>query len=113
MRGASTYGWICLLFFVSCQEAAAPQVLESHKMIDILTEIRILEGSYSAVVGKPDTLKPYMSKYYQLIFDQYQVSPDFYYQSYDYYMAHPEQMEWIEDSVINRISDRLNRLQHP
>ena len=113
MSQAFKYGWMCLLWIVSCREVAAPNVLEAQKMIDILTEIRILEGSYSAVVAKPDTLKPYMSKYYQLIFDQYQVSPDFYYKSYDYYMSHPDQMEWIEDSVINRISDRLNRLQHP
>lgn len=95
----------------SCQEPIQEAPLQPAEMINVLTDIRILEGSYAAAVTKPDTLRPYMSKYYDQLFAKHGIDHDRYYKAYDYYMSRPDLMEAIEDSVINRISDRLNKTQ--
>jgi hypothetical protein len=99
------------LLLLDCQNVEAPKVMGMVPFIDVLTEVRILEGSYAAIVTKPDTIKPYMSAQYDAIFQKYGVDHHTYYQAYEYYLAQPQLMEEIEDSVINRISDRLNALQ--
>ncbi|MEN9640777.1 MAG: hypothetical protein RLZZ262_2646 [Bacteroidota bacterium] len=95
----------------SCGTPEAEAPLSLPQMIDVLTEVRILEGSYAAIVTKPDTLRPYMSTYYEQIFARHGIDHEKYYKAYDYYMSRPDVMEAIEDSVINRISNQLNNYQ--
>ena len=101
----------CCCAFWGCSEQVQEPPLTVPQMIDVLTDVRILEGAYSAAVTKPDTLRPYMAKYYDQVFARHGMDYERYYKAYDYYMSRPEIMESIEDSVINRISDRLNSHQ--
>lgn len=104
---------ICAICFGywGCSEPVQEPPLTVSQMVDVLTDVRILEGAYSAAVTKPDTLRPYMSEYYKQVFTRHGLDYEQYYKAYDYYMSRPEMMEAIEDSVINRISDRLNNKQ--
>jgi hypothetical protein len=99
------------VLLLQCQSPEAPKVMAVGSFIDVLTEVRILEGSYAAIVTKPDTIKPYMSAQYDAVFRKFGVDHQTYYQAYEYYLSQPQLMEGIEDSVINRIGDRLNALQ--
>jgi Domain of unknown function (DUF4296) len=101
-----------MLLLASCQDATMPAPLEKSKMVDVMADIRILEGSYAAMVTKPDTLRPYMAKYYAHVFERHHITHEQYIQAYQYYMAQPVEMEAIEDSVINRITAQLNALQN-
>jgi hypothetical protein len=102
-----------VLLALGCQEREVHAPIDMDKMINVMVDVRTLEGSYSAIVGKPDTIRPLMIGYYDRVFAKHQITHDDYRKALDYYYARPLLMEGIEDSVINRLSDRLNKLQQP
>jgi Domain of unknown function (DUF4296) len=100
-----------VLLALGCQDQEVQAPIDSDKMINILVDVRTLEGSYSAIVGKPDTVRPLMKGYYDHVFAKHGITHEDYLNALGYYYGRPLLMEGIEDSVINRLSDRLNKLQ--
>ena len=92
-------------------------LLTEHEMIDILTDVQIIEADInyqksqekdqkeedSVEIVPKDYLKMSREYYYQL-FAHYGITDSIFSQNMRYYTEHPEVLERIMDSVTNRLA---------
>ncbi len=86
-------------------------LIPQEKFVDVLLDVRLLEGAYSTKVSKPDTIKMKMEAYYQSLFDKHGISKLQFTTSEEYYMKNGSVLLSIEDSVMEKLN-RLNNLQN-
>ena len=100
-----------LLFLMSCNdnktEATAPSVLLSEqKMIEVITDVQIIEQSINYRRGKNIKTKNLKTKGFDAVFSHYGITDSIFYENLDYYNNNPETMKGIMDSV-NAIFGRM------
>lgn len=88
-----------------------PDLIPQEKFVDVLFDVRLLEGAYSTKVSKPDTIKMKMEAYYQSLFDKHGISKLQFITSEEYYMKNSNLLLSIEDSVMEKLNS-LNTTQN-
>jgi hypothetical protein len=83
---------------------APADLIAQEKFVDVMVDVRLLEGAYSARVAKPDTIKPYMNAYYNNLFTKHGISKEQFKTSYAYYLQQENTMVNIEDAVIEKLN---------
>lgn len=81
------------------------QLLSEKQMIDILTDVHIVEGAKIGRKIMGDTLM--MDAYYRKIFSKHKIDKKQLDENYRYYSSDPEKMDGIYEKVL----DNLNKLQ--
>jgi len=102
------YGFLIigLLGFTNCNSkkvAPPPNLIPEDQMINLLIDIRSLEGAYSVKYREVDTSKQKIGTYYQSIFQEQGVTTEQFISSYSYY-TQGEKMLGIENSVMEALS---------
>ena len=111
---------ISLLFVLVCgcahkDKGFIPErVLSEHEMIDIMTDVQIIEAdiNYRKTQEKeadntPMDYRQLTQSYYDQLFEHYGITDSVFSQNMRYYTERPDQLEKIMDSVFQR----LTRLQ--
>ncbi|MFN0031392.1 MAG: DUF4296 domain-containing protein [Flavobacteriales bacterium] len=104
---------ICFMLFFACSDAqvqAPANLIEQNKFVEVLVDVRLLEGSYSAKVQRPDTIRSKMTGYYQTLFDKHGISKEQFVSSYNYYLQRNAEMIGMEDSVMMRLQSMSKSL---
>jgi hypothetical protein len=105
--------------FFSCTEkrkSAPTDLIGPDQFADILVDVRLLEGSYSAKYRRVDSSDYNIESYYQRLYQDHGITRDRFLSSYAYYTADLPEMMKIEDVVINKLTtllvkqDSLNRV---
>lgn len=103
-----------LIFLVACQGSKAPKgIINKERMIGLLTEIHIVDGSMYSVMQVPDTLYKYGMDKYLVMFKKYHTDSAQFRKSFKYYSANPDMMQGIYEQVSANIklkSDSVNKL---
>lgn len=93
-----------LLILMSCNdkktEATAPSVLLSEQqMIDVITDVQIIEQAINYRRGKNIKTNNLKTKGFEAIFSHHGITDSIFLENLDYYNNNPEIMKGIMDSV--------------
>ena len=117
MKNFFLFVLITLAFWISAcngnnskQEVVAP--IAQDKFIEVLTDVRLLEATYTLRYQRIDSVGGLMNGYYKQVWEKHKTNQKDFEESYLAYVKNPSVMEVIEDSVITRLqrmSGALNR----
>jgi Domain of unknown function (DUF4296) len=98
------------LFISSCGKKTAVQepTIAEDKFVDVLTDVRLLEGYYSIKFQSVDSQAGKLSSYYQHLFDRHGITQQQFEENYRIYFMDFDRMNRIEDSVMAHL-DRMPR----
>lgn len=98
-----------ILAVLSCEEKKIeipPDILPADKMVSILIDIHLVEGSFSQKNLPRDTAIFLFREYEKDLFLKHKISDSTYRKSLDFYSAHPALMEKIYEQVVDSLSLR-------
>ena len=94
-----------LLLLMSCGDkqtkVTAPNVLLSEpQMVEIMTDVYILENAINHRRGKSISTNNLKTKGYEALFEHYGITDSVFYENVDYYNDNPIVMKRVMDSVL-------------
>ena len=94
-----------LLLLVSCDnkqtKVTAPNVLLSEpQMVEIMTDVYILENAINYRRGKSISTNNLKTKGYEALFNHYGITDSVFFENMDYYNDNPVLMKRVMDSVV-------------
>lgn len=94
-----------LLLLMSCgnkqTKVTAPNVLLSEpQMVEIMTDVYILENAINHRRGKSISTNNLKTKGYEALFEHYGITDSVFYENMDYYNDNPVVMKRVMDSVL-------------
>ena len=94
-----------LLILMSCgnkqTKVTAPNVLLSEpQMVEIMTDVYILENAINHRRGKSISTNNLKTKGYESLFEHYGITDSVFYENVDYYNDNPVVMKRVMDSVL-------------
>ena len=95
-----------LLFSCGGKSEQFRNALPPETMINMMTDLRILEGRVSVLNLGDDSAQNLYKELEKRIFDKYQVDSLTYVKSYQYYLLRPEEALFIADAVIDSLKVR-------
>jgi Domain of unknown function (DUF4296) len=100
-----------VMFLFACKEKTdhkrvVEPTMEKDQFINMLVDMRLLEGAYAIRYQRVDSTKGLMNAYYDQIFNKYGVDRDVFRNNYLAYSSSTVEMVAIEDSVLARL-DRI------
>jgi uncharacterized protein DUF4296 len=103
-----------ILFLCACGGISVPSgIIEPDRMVALLTEVHIADGSMYNTVQVPDSLYKYGTEKYLLIFKNFGTDSLQFKKSMKYYSNRPEVLVKIYDQVTTNLkqkSDSLNKI---
>jgi hypothetical protein len=112
--------YITLFFSVTfllsaCKGGKTPgEIINHDRMISLLTELHIVDGSVLSVPQFPDSLYKYGTGRYLVLFEKYHTDSVQFKKSLKYYTTKPVELQSIYDQVLVNLkqkTDSLNKLQ--
>jgi hypothetical protein len=97
-----------ILFFSDCKrkEQSVPSVIiPEEKMVEILTDIRLAEGSYKVLIENGVSANDYIDSSYRFIYQSHQITSKQMDTSMKYYSMNPDNMEKMLKKVSLRIEE--------
>lgn len=96
-----------LLFFTlsSLQHKFAPELLSQNQMVAILVDLELAKAMVGYYTDDEATASQLLDENVHLIYRVYDVTPDTFQKSYQYYLTHLEIMREIYDEVIERLEE--------
>ncbi|MGY3212180.1 DUF4296 domain-containing protein [Mucilaginibacter sp. HD30] len=99
-----------LFLFMSCKQDKTPgDIIEKDKMVHMLSDVHIINGSLSSHVAK-DSLYKYGTNRYGLLFKKYGVDSALFNKSVAYYAGRPDEMTELYDSVTVVLQFKIDSL---
>lgn len=110
MRLTGKLGLIAMvitLLCCSCEKERKPQdVMNEDQMIDFLIEVYLAEARLSTKIFNRDSAQLIFDPYEKLLLQRKGINDSILKKSYDYYIAHPDEMRDVMDAVIDSLSLR-------
>jgi hypothetical protein len=105
-----------LIFLIACGGKKTPEgIIGQEKMVNLLTDIHIVDGSMYSVLQMPDSLYKYGADKYFTIFKKYHTDSVQFKNSFRYYADNPEKLQAMYEQItisIKQKSDSLNKLNN-
>ena len=97
-----------LLFFFYCSspEQKNADILDEKKMQEVLMDLNFAESSIEMQNQHSDSSKILLLKYYRQILHHHQITPQQLFNSFDYYLLHPDKMDAMYQDMINELSKK-------
>lgn len=96
---------LILLFFISCSEKLPKGILAKDKMVNLLTDIHLIDGYGMTMM--PDSNAVKIPQLYQSVFKKYDTDSVQFRKSMEYYAQQPVEL----DSMYNAVTRRLERME--
>lgn len=97
--------YFTLIFLTACTNNASKQgIIKPEKMVDVLTDIHLVDGYISSFM-QSDTLKQRASSYYTAIYKHYKIDSLTYKKSLQFYSKDPKLLDTIYFQVERRLED--------
>jgi len=100
------------LLLLSCKsnEEIPEGILTQQEMVDILIDIRIIEGKVSVLSVGRDSSNVMFAKLEQDVFEKHDMDSLVYRESYQYYMNKPELYLLVNDIVLDSLKVMQERI---
>lgn len=107
MVGVLVVGLILSIGGQSCQEDKRPaEVLSKKEMVRVLADIYLAEEKVGRMGITRDSVEKLFPLFKERIFAKAEVQDSVFKKSLDYYMAHPDELEFIYTAVVDTLSFR-------
>lgn len=111
MRKYITLFFLILIFLPACKGDRNSAAIISHdRMINLLTDVHIADGSLYEVMQSPDTLYKYGIAKYINLFKSYHTDTAGFRKSMDYYSKRPEELIVMYDQVLKNLKMKSDSL---
>lgn len=96
---------LCVMALAACHRDKVPSGVMSYEtMVAFTTEAYLIEGySVGIVSHQRDTLSYVITEAYDSLYRKYNITPEIYDLSLDYYVHHPREMEAIQRDVLKQL----------
>lgn len=102
----------CLILAVSCKKQTAPTgILSQPEMADWMVKIYLAESRVSTMSIPRDSVYKLFMPYRDSIMKHSNIPDSTLKKSYQYYFAHPVEMEGVYDIIIDSLNLREQRLR--
>lgn len=109
------FHYIIIALFVSAcaskKESPPKDLISENEMINLLVDIRLLEGAYSVKYREIDTSDFKIGSYYKKLFSEHGLTSEQFASSYTYYSKQDGKMPELENKVIEKLSETQARLE--
>jgi hypothetical protein len=107
MVGVFVLGLFLSIGCQSCKEDKKPdEVLSKKAMVRVLTEIYLTEEKVGRMGITRDSIEEIFPLFKERIFAKAAITDSVFKMSMDYYMAHPEELEFIYTALVDTLSFR-------
>ena len=107
--------FLILLFFISCnqpsQKSEGKEKLSKQKMVEVLLDVHLAEASYNAIDRTEKNSQQELLNQYSEIFKEHKISGNDFYDTYDYYLSHPDVMDSVYSELVSRITTLQGQLK--
>ena len=101
-------GLICVLtiiiFITSCQDRRPADVLSKKEYADYLVDVYLAEAKINTLAITPDSAMKLFQPFEQSLLQKFGKSDSVIQKTYQYYLAHPEQLEEVFTAVIDTLN---------
>lgn len=106
---------LCAIFLTACgsKDTVVPPetLLTEAQMIDILTDVQVIEGDLNFRRSEGENIQGRSSLYYSQLFEHYGITDSIFNDNLLYYTDKPAILERITDSVYNRLAKVQDKLK--
>lgn len=97
----------CLLFLSlsSVQQKLFSELLTQDQMVSILVDLEVAKAIVGYYTDDKATASQLLKENARLIYESYDITPDTFQKSYQYYLTHLEMLKQIYDEVIVRLEE--------
>jgi hypothetical protein len=81
------------------------------KMVDLLTEIHLVEGSVTPMLLQSDSATQYVMNNYNFLFKKYNTDQDKFKETMHYYVQHPKELDKVYEQVIENLSKMQSEIK--
>jgi hypothetical protein len=98
-------------FLFSCKGDKTPEGLINHdRMIGLLTEVHLVDGSMYSVSQNPDSLYKYGTDRYLTLFKKFHTDSVQFKKSLQYYATQPAELQTIYEMVQEELKNKTDSL---
>ncbi|WP_148041378.1 DUF4296 domain-containing protein [Rufibacter immobilis] len=101
---------LSILFSCAEDKAKPADLIAGEKMANILVDIHLQEAVIGRTIHHYDTSRAAYKQAHKQILKRHAISDSAFKHSYDYYLAHPDQMDKIYEVVLDSLSLREAKL---
>ena len=105
-----------MIFLSACKQDKTPAgILSKPRMISLLTQVHIVDGSLYTSQQEPDTLYKYGLGKYLALFKRYHTDSAEFKRSMSYYATQPAELLKMYDQItltLRQKTDSLNKIQY-
>lgn len=96
-----------LLFLTlnSARLKPTPELLTPTQMVDVLTDLELAKAMVDYYTDDEATASQLLQENARLVYESYNVTPDIFQESYQYYLERLEVMKEIYEEVIERLEE--------
>lgn len=103
-----------LIFLAACNGGKTPEgIIKKEQMINLLTEVHIVDGSMYNVMQLPDSLYKHGTNTYLALFKKYHTDSAQFRKSFKYYSTNPEILRAIYEQITKNLkfkTDSVNKI---
>ena len=96
---------LLLLTLNSARLKSAPEVLTQTQMVDVLTDLELAKALVAYYTDDEATAVQLLQENARLVYESYDVTPDTFQKSYQYYLSHLGVMKEIYEEVIEQLEE--------
>ena len=100
-----------IVLFATCSQERPVLIIPEEKMISILKEMHIAHAGIDQTIRKKEEARDKALEFNRFILEKYKVTPEVFYQSYNYYQDHPLLLDSMYVQIIAQINADLPPLQ--
>lgn len=93
----------------SCAEKTPEGILSKQEMVQIMEELYIAEEKINHLALSRDSSKRVFTEIEAMVFENAAVEDTVFRRSFDYYMEHPKEMEFIYTALVDTLQLREQR----
>lgn len=83
----------------------------NDKMVSLLTEIHLVEGSITPMLLYGDSATQFILNNYDFLLSKYKTTQPDFRESMNYYVQHPKEMDKIYEKVVERLSKMQSEIK--
>ncbi|RFZ84881.1 DUF4296 domain-containing protein [Mucilaginibacter terrenus] len=99
-----------LVFLSACKEDTPTGILSENRMVNVLTDMHIADGSLYVVPQIPDSLYKYGAEKYSALFKKHHITSGQFTASLRYYSKQPVQLTEMYDKIAANVKAKVDSL---
>lgn len=95
-------------FLCACGSKTPPGIIEKKQMVDVLTDVHIVDANLNNISQHNDSLYKYGMGQYLQVFKAHHTDSAQFKKSFAYYSRYPDQLNDMYDEVLSRLKFRVD-----